>query len=232
MHAAFAVLTALEHRSRTGEGQQIELSFLETAANIAAEQVIEYNVYDHLMTRHGSRDPEAAPQGSYSCAEPETWVALSVRSDDAWGALVSLVAEPALRDPDFATMSNRHQRADLIDTYLEDWFRSKSAAKALELLHAAGVPAELVVHAYDVDTDTQMNARHFWEDIDHPVAGSIRYPGWPMRLRSRSAPWYRTPSPLLGQHTEVVLTELLGLSSAEIGELREEQIIGDRPLGL
>ena len=101
---------------------------------------------------------------------------------------------------------------------------------ALDALGAA--VAQPVVPAYAIDEDHQMQARGFWEPVVHPVVGEHRYPGWPMRLSGSTGGWYRSPAPLLGQHNEEVLSDLLGLDAEAIDHLRQAGVIGERPLGL
>jgi crotonobetainyl-CoA:carnitine CoA-transferase CaiB-like acyl-CoA transferase len=88
------------------------------------------------------------------------------------------------------------------------------------------------VHSYAIDTDEQMQSRGFWHPIQHPVVGTQRYPGWPIRLSGGPARWERSAAPLLGEHTEEVLKKLLGLTEEQLDELRAANVIGDRPLGL
>src|SRR5439155_26372304 len=91
MHAAFAVLTALEARERTGEGRLIEVPMLEVALNIAAEPAITWSAYGHRLDRQGNRGPRAVPQGVYACVGVERWVALSIETDDQWASFVELL---------------------------------------------------------------------------------------------------------------------------------------------
>ena len=229
-HAAFAVITALEHRARTGEGQHIELAMLDMAANLIAEQVLEHDVYGHLMRCEGNRSPTAAPQGVYGCDADGTWVALSVTTDAEWSRLRDVLGDPEWAgDPVLATAEGRRAAWQLLDKGLGEWFAARSSADALAALEAGGVPSEAVVAAYDVDGDEQMRARGFWEGIDHPVVGRVTYPGWPMRMSQRNGPWYRRPAPLLGQHNDEVLGAELGLSGHELEALRAAGVIGDRP---
>jgi crotonobetainyl-CoA:carnitine CoA-transferase CaiB-like acyl-CoA transferase len=210
IHAAFAILAALEQRSTTGRGQQIELSMIDLAVNVAAEQVIEHAVYGHLMTRDGNHGPRAAPQGVYPCVGRDEWVALAVSTDAEWVALRSALGHPAWADdPSLARAEGRHAE-----------------------LRGSNVPAEPVVPAWSIDQDEQMEARGFWEEVDHPVVGTHRYPGWPMKLSDGPGQWYRSPAPLLGQHTAEVLGKELGMTPEELAALRDAGVIGDRPLGL
>jgi crotonobetainyl-CoA:carnitine CoA-transferase CaiB-like acyl-CoA transferase len=119
--------------------------------------------------------------------------------------------------------------ADRIDKELASWSARRTLDDALAVLRGAGVPAEPVAWPYDLDQDEQLRARDFYEEVDHPVVGRQRYPGWPMRLSGGPTRWYRSPAPLLGQHTEEVLREELGLNEEELAALREAHVIGTQP---
>jgi len=232
MHSAFAVITALEHRARTGEGQQIELAMIDLAGNLNIEQVLEHSVYGHLMERLGNRQPGLAYQGVHASAEGEQWVAVRVASDAQWQALGHALGSPAwATEPELAGEVGRRDHHDRIDAELARWFAGLSQKDALAALRAAGVPAEPVVHSYDVDLDDQMNARGFWEDMAHPVTGTKRFPAWPIRGSSWGTPWFNRPAPLLGEHNAEILASL-GLGSGELESLEADGIIGNRPAGL
>lgn len=232
IHGAFAVLAALEQRRSTGEGQQIELAMLDMAVNIAVEQVIEYAAYGHVMAREGNRGPTAAPQGVYACAESDAWLALAVGTDHEWQELCRAMANPRLAaDEALAHAGGRREAHDRIDEEIASWCAGRTLGDALAALRSAGVPVEPVVSPCDIDHNEQMLARGFWEEVDHPVVGRQRYPGWPMRLSGGQGSWYRSPAPLLGQHTEEILSEELGLSAEELADLRAANVIGNRLAG-
>jgi crotonobetainyl-CoA:carnitine CoA-transferase CaiB-like acyl-CoA transferase len=232
MHSAFAVITALEHRARTGEGQQIEQAMIDLAGNLNIEQVLEYAVYDHLMERLGNRQPGTAHQGVYATVEPEQWIALRVSSDAEWDALRAAIGAPEWSlDPALQTAPGRRDAADRIDVELTSWFAGQSHKDALAALRSAGVPAEPVIHSYDVDLDDQMNIRGFWEEVTHPIVGTKRFPAWPIRAASRTAPWFKRHAPLLGEHNGEVLTSV-GVGAEDLATLSADGVIGTRPAGL
>ena len=231
VHGAFAVLAALEERRKTGRGQHVEVPMIDLAVNISAEQILEFEVYGELMSRTGNRCLQAAPQGVYSCAGADEWLALSVTTEEQWKALCEAIgAQSWAEDPDLASIDRRRAAHDRIDAEIATWCSDQTLTAALDALGAAA--AQPVVPAYAIDEDHQMQARGFWEPVVHPVVGEHRYPGWPMRLSGSAGGWYRSPAPLLGQHNEEVLSDLLGLDAEEIDHLRRAGVIGDRPLGL
>jgi len=110
IHGAFVVLAALEHRDRTGEGQQIEMPMAEVAMNVAAEPIVTWSAYGTLLEREGNRGAPGAPQGVYACKGDEQWVALSITNDREWRALAKVLGDPEwARDPSLATGANRRR---------------------------------------------------------------------------------------------------------------------------
>jgi crotonobetainyl-CoA:carnitine CoA-transferase CaiB-like acyl-CoA transferase len=110
------------------------------------------------------------------------------------------------------------------------WCATRDAAGAEQELRAQGVPAAAMVPAWLTLDDPQLRARGFFETVEHPVVGEHHYPTWPMRFSAGPARYWRAPAPLLGEHTEAVLRDELGLTDAELQRLREEHVIGNRPL--
>ena len=131
LHALFGLLLALEHRDRTGEGGLVEAAMVEAAANIAAEQPIEFSAYGALLNRNGNRGPCAAPQNLYQAAGPDehgrddTWVAIAVATDEQWLALRRAMGEPEwASEPGFLTARGRIAEQDRIDAHLQEWCRT------------------------------------------------------------------------------------------------------------
>jgi crotonobetainyl-CoA:carnitine CoA-transferase CaiB-like acyl-CoA transferase len=234
MQAVFALFLALEDRRHTGRGQLVEVPLLENALNIAAEQVIEYSAYGELLTRQENRGPVSAPQGVYRCApvgdDAEQYVAIAVATDAHWRALVSLLDDPDwARSPELASAEGRRAHHDEIDARLDAWLANQPRQAAALQLVSAGVPASEVVNAHDVMPHPQLEARGFFQTLEHPVTGTSRYPGFPMRFSAFGSGLHPSPPPTLGQHNAEVLREELGLSDEEIEALREAKVIGERP---
>jgi crotonobetainyl-CoA:carnitine CoA-transferase CaiB-like acyl-CoA transferase len=232
MHAAFATLVALCERDRSGGGHLLECPMVEAALNAAAEQVIEYTAYGHLMQREGNRAPHAAPQNVYACRGAERWLAVSVTTDAEWGGLVRALGSPAwARDPVFATHAGRRGAHDLLDAKLSGWAAARDRDDAVAELLAHGVPAAPVVDPRTTHAHPQLLARGFYETLEHPVVGKHPLSSLPFRYASVEA-WLHRPAPSLGQHSREVLRERLGLGEPELDALEQAQVIGTRPAGL
>ncbi len=231
MHALVATLMALEHRDRTGEGQLVEVSMVETAANVAAEIVIEASAYDRYLTRDGNHGPEGSPQGVYRCIGDDRWVALSVVDDDQWLRLRRALGDPEwARDPDLAAVAGRRDRATAIDSRLSDWAFARDPEAAAQTLLDHGVPAAVVMPADRIDEIPQLRARGFFIPVTHPVTGRHELPGWPFTFSglhgSSGAGWPDRPAPTLGQHNDEILGGELGLAPDVLAGLEARGVIG------
>jgi len=234
MHAAFALLVALEERERLGRGVHVECTMVEGALNAAAELAIEFSAYGGRMARQGNRSPAAAPQGLYPCANHDPvasprWLALSVETDGQWRALRQALGDPAwAREPALASHAGRRAAHDRIDAELRPWLAARERDAAIEALVAAGVPAAPVADPRAMHAHPQLVARGFFETIDHTEVGPQATPAVPFRYAS-VARWLRRPAPALGQHNHEILSQLLGLSDAQIAALAQAKVIGDQP---
>ena len=236
MHAAVALLAAIEHRDRTGEGQLVEVAQIEVGASMAAESVISWSLNGEAPGRSGNRHPVYAPQGVYECAQDRPgWVALSVRHDEDWAALITLEGAPdALRDERFATASGRRSAADELDALLEVWCATQNADDLAELLVGGGVPAARVLTVDRFNEDPHLVARSFYQSVEHPLSGPRLFPRYPMRFdfEEDARVTHQRPAPLLGQHNTEILRDELGLSQAEVAALEEAAVIGNVPRGV
>ena len=229
VHAAVALLAALEHKRCTGEGQLIEVAQIEVGAAVTAEPVIEYSLTGKVRPREGNRH-RTYVQGVYPASGHDEWVAISVRHDSDWAAVVEAIGLTELRDDArFASQAARLEDHDAFDEVLAAWTGKHGPDEVVEELVRRGVPADRVLTSdrmYDVD---QLHARGYYEELVHPITGRHRFPGWPFRIAPGPARHHRLPSPTLGQHNAEVL-QSLGLTAEEIATLREQRVIGDRLL--
>ena len=201
VHAGVALLAALEHRRRTGQGQLIEVAQIEVAAAVTAEPVIEYSMTGVVQKRQGNRQ-RGHLQGVYPTIEADVWVALSVPDD-------------------------QQVDHDLFDELVAAWTRTQTPEAIVEGLQAQGIPAERVVTGDQMYGIPQLDVRGYYEELEHPITGAHRYPGWPFRITPGPGRHHRTAPPMLGQHNDEILRGL-GLSEVEIADLRKQGIIGER----
>jgi crotonobetainyl-CoA:carnitine CoA-transferase CaiB-like acyl-CoA transferase len=228
-HAGVALLAALEHRRRTGEGQLIEVAQIEVAACLAAEPVIEYSMNGVVRPREGNRR-RGLVQGVYPTAGDDAWVALSVRDDTDWARLVDVMGRPELLDdPRFASAHHRELAHDEVDAYVGAWTRSRTAAQIVDILGAQHIPVERVLTPDRMYDMPQLDARGYYQELDHPITGPHRYPGWPFRLTPGPRRHHRCAPPTLGQHNEEILSGL-GMTNGEIEALRAQRVIGEAAL--
>jgi crotonobetainyl-CoA:carnitine CoA-transferase CaiB-like acyl-CoA transferase len=225
IHAAFAMLAALEHRRRTGEGQLVEVPMVEVALNVAAEQVVTYSAYGLVLERQGDRGP-AAPQGVYQCAGDDQWIALAVETDQHWRALQRVMDEPEwAAAASLASRSGRRRQHDRVDDQVAAWFAGRDRDAVADALLAAGVPAAPVWDQMALGELPQLANRGFFQRVHHPIVGDVDLPG--IGLRSAQIDFaYQAAAPTLGQHTVAVLRERLSCDDAELAALAADGAIG------
>ena len=232
LHAVVATLAALEKADELGRGVFVEVPMVETALNIAAEVVIEYDAYGAQLVRAGNRGPVAAPQNLYRCAGPgdDAWLALAVATDEQWQALRAVLSDPEwARAPELADAAGRRRAHDAIDERLAVFCADRDATELADALVAQGIPAAHVVPPSQALDNPQFAATGFAEAIHHPIVGTHRLPGLPMRLAGRRRPWFTRPAPTLGQHNDEVLLGVAGFTPDRIAELRRSGVVGERP---
>jgi len=233
VHALNALLLALEHRRRTGEGVLIEAAMVDAALNIAAEQVIEYSAYGALLRRDGNRGPTAAPQNLYRTNEidefgrRDCWVAVAVATDEQWAGLCTAVDKPAWAT-EIPTAEARRAQEDIIDEHLAAWCGQRTGDDIVEALWSHDVPVAKVMQPHRQSELPQLAARGFFEDVDHPVNATTLHSTLPFTSTRGADRIHTQPAPLLGQHNREILIEL-GLSDKDIAELETEGVIGTAP---
>ncbi len=228
-YAAMAILTAIFHRNRTGQGQYLDLAQVEAAINLTGPAILEAEVNGRpnrrpdLPVGNRSQAGPAAPFGIYPAAGDDRWIAISVLDDEQWLAFRRAIGEPDwAADLGLATAEGRRARQDELDARVAAWTREHDAHAAMHLLQEHGVPAGVVQDAEDlIERDEQHRARGFFEWMDHPVIGRTRY-NRPVARLSATPGQIRGRAPLHGEHTRQVLGEVLGLDGAALDALEEQ----------
>jgi crotonobetainyl-CoA:carnitine CoA-transferase CaiB-like acyl-CoA transferase len=224
-YGAIAIMMALHHRNRTGEGQEIDISQVEAGMVLNGPAVLDFTVNGRSWRRPGmppgnrAWQPAVAPHNTYACAGEDRWLALEARNDAEWQALVRAMDEPEwAAEPRFATNEARLANQDELDARIETWTSELEDYEAMEILQAAGVPAGVCQKASDrFERDPQLAARDWWHSLPHPELGPTDYDGVVPRL-ALTPGQLRTASPVLGEHTHEILRDVLGLTDDQIAE--------------
>jgi benzylsuccinate CoA-transferase BbsF subunit len=228
VHGAFALLAALYHRRKTGEGQYIDMSQWECAMGLLPEGIMEYTMNGGELARDGNRDPLIAPHGIFPSKDRfdnsgimvDMWVSIVAADDAEFGRLAGAIGRPELAsDPRFATAAARKRNEDKLEAAIAAWTSQRGAAEAEQILQSAGVAAAICAPNKFVAEDPHLEERGYWVKLDHPEVGVQQHCGIPWRM-NRTGGKVRAPAPLIGQHTDEVLTQVLGYSADDVARLR------------
>jgi crotonobetainyl-CoA:carnitine CoA-transferase CaiB-like acyl-CoA transferase len=225
MYAAVAILAALRHRDITGEGQFIDLALLDTEVSWLVNQGANYLVSGRAPGRLGNAHPNIVPYTVMPASNG--WFVLGVGNEAQYRKFCEFAGRPELaEDARFATNAARVKHRDVLYPILEEVTRARPVAAWIEGLERLGVPAGPVNDIAQVFADPQVQARGMRIEMDREgvAGGSVPMIGNPIKF-SRSPVEYRDPPPRLGEHTDAVLADLLGLSPEEIAALRASGVV-------
>lgn len=217
LHGLFAVMCALDHRSRTGEGQYISLSQTEATIAVIGDVMMDYLANGREPQSLGNRSLHAAPHGCYRCKGEDRWCAVAVFGEAEWKSFCEVLGRPEwLIDPRFSTLSSRLQNAEVLDELIVQWTAGLTDYEVMSALQAAGVAAGVVQNTEDqLKRDRQLADREFFEEVPHLKKGSVIAAGIPVGLTAtpgRSGP----AGAAVGEDNEYVFGELLGMTREEI----------------
>jgi crotonobetainyl-CoA:carnitine CoA-transferase CaiB-like acyl-CoA transferase len=217
--AASAILAALHHRERTGEGQFIELAQVEGTINLLGSALLEASATGAAPELRGNRSLDAAPHNAFRCAGEDRWVAIAVSNDEQWRALCGVIDRPRLAtDARFATLEARRSHEDELEAIVEDWTGDLDAWEAMHRLQQGGVPAAVVEDLEDLTTrDPALPGRHLVPVRREGEPHTYTLHAQPARIDGATAPL--TPPPHFGEHNEEILRGLLGYDEASHSEL-------------
>jgi benzylsuccinate CoA-transferase BbsF subunit len=223
--AAFAILAALNYRQRTGRGQNIDLSSTEAISCLAGEVFMDYTMNNRVTERSGNRDQLMAPHNCYPCRGEECWVTIAISTDEEWQAFCRVLGNPQwAEDGRFADAGSRWQNREELDKLISEWTRQYSDYEVTEALQRVGVAAAPALSGEKVFKDPHVRQRALFVEVEHPEIGKrlVVRPPWSFSAASARV---RRASPLMGEHNQYVLGELLGMSPGEINQLVEDQVV-------
>ena len=218
-----AIAAALDYRRRTGEGVYLDAAQLESSVQFVAPALLDFQANGRTPCRNGNRDERGAPHGVYRCAGQEEWIAISVMTEDQWGGFCRAIGHPAwAQQPEFETLAARKEHEERLDHLVGMWAAEQNAREAMETLQAHGVPAGVANNGKELGEDPQLVHDRYFARFRHPEMGEVDYA--PHSMTFSHSPQRLGRSPCLGEHTETICREILGLSQEMFDQLKDEGV--------
>jgi len=231
MYMALAILYALIHKQRTGEGQWVDLSCTEAGLSLNGPAILDWTVNGRPMRRsdrpegNRSSSPPMAPHGIFACRGDDEWISIACRSDADWAVLAGVIDEAWARDAQWKTLAGRLDRQDELEAKLTTWTEARDKFEIQRAVIAAGVPSAAVQKpAERIDHDPGTSEFGLWPEVRHAKMGRVRVDGLPAHF-SKTDWKIEQGGPCVGEHTDQVLSELLGYDATEIAKLHEQGVV-------
>ncbi len=226
LNSVAAIMTALNHRRRTGQGQFIDLALIEGPICQIGEYIVAHSRTGIQPPRVGNSHPDHAPHGVYPALGEDEWIAICVMSDAEWVELCGLMTRPELANsPEFSHSSERRRNASRLDPMIAEWTRQRDGARLAAALQDVGIAAGRAAKNYQLLADPHLAERGFFVEIEEPDVGGKVYPGQAVRMPGLNPSAWR-PSARLGEHTDRILSGLLGMSDKRISRMEQDETIG------
>ena len=231
-HTVFAVMAALMHRLRTGQGQFVDISQTQATSSTIPEVLMDFSANGRSGHRIGNQDIVMSPHGCYPCRGDDRWITIAVATDEEWQAVCRVLGQNGwAADPRFEDSLSRWKNRDELDALIGTVTSTWDAHELMHALQKDGVAAGAVLDSKDLLFDPHLGQRNFYEVVPHHESTGIPplpYAGRPWKL-SKTPAVNNQPAPLMGEHNNLVLSGLLGKSAEEMAELEEAGIIGYGP---
>ncbi len=218
-----ALVAALDRRERTGQGTYLDASQFEGSVQFMAPALLDYEANGRVAARMGNAAACGAPHGVYACQGADRWCAIAVLEPAQWEGFRAALGQPDWTDdPRFATAESRLANQEELDRRVGEWTREREAQAVMDLMQRHGVAAGVLNTGEDLGRDPQLAHDGYYHRLAHPVMGDIEYPEHSISFsEARQEVW---PSPCLGQHTEWVCKQILGLDDARFASLRADNV--------
>jgi crotonobetainyl-CoA:carnitine CoA-transferase CaiB-like acyl-CoA transferase len=225
LNGVSALLVALRHQAKTGEGQFIDLSQAESLFPLGAHGILEFTANSTPPLRSGNRSSLFAPHGVYPCVGEDKWIVIQILEEGQWLKFQEIVGAPIKK---FGDLKDRLSKLDELDKTISVWTSSQEAQKLMYVLQEARIPAASTQNVSSLLNDPHLNSRNFWQWLDRAIVGNQPNPSAPFYVNEKRLK-IKTPAPTLGQHNEEVLTDILGLKQNDLDRLKDIGIIGTKP---
>lgn len=223
IHAAFGIMTALYYRQQKGKGQYVDVSMMDSVFSILESFVVQYTMTMVNPQRTGNEHVASAPFDSFQTEDD--YVIIATASEKLFRKLAQVMGkEELLKDQRFGTNVLRKQNYSQLKPIITAWTKQHTTSEVVGLLDQAKIPVAPILSIQQLVKHPQIKARNMLVEVEHPVAGKISIPGFPIKF-SATPGAVRKPAPLLGQHTSEVLSEILGLTQDKINELRNAKVL-------
>jgi crotonobetainyl-CoA:carnitine CoA-transferase CaiB-like acyl-CoA transferase len=222
LNGASALLVALRHQARRGEGQFVDLSQVEGLFPLAAHGIMHYSTTQTELPRTGNQSEEAAPHGVYACAGEDDWIVIQIFDDVQWQVFRDEAS------PYLDTITDRFAQRNALDEAITAWTETKNAHQLMMALQAKRIPAAATNKSSGLLQDVQLVKRGYWQWMERAVVGRQPNPSAPFRGNNGAAV-LKSPAPTLGEHNHEVLVDELGISEQEFNRLMQGGVIGNRP---
>jgi CoA:oxalate CoA-transferase len=218
VHAAFAIMTALWHREKTGKGQQVDVSMLETMVAILEGGIVRWTIGKELLTPIGSMNPHEAPMAAFQCKDG--YVIIATVGDEHWQRFCRAINRPDWgADPALQTKAQRWAKKHALQEEIEKITTRYTVKEVGEMMDKERVANSSILNIKEVVEDPHLNERGYFVDVEHPVIGKAKIPGVPFKM-SETPGAVERPSPLVGEHNELIFGKYLKMGKEELRKLK------------
>ena len=223
VHAAFAMMTALWYREKTGVGQYIDVSMQETMVSILEGGIVRWTIGKELLTPIGSMNPHEAPMAAFRCKDG--YIIIATVGDEHWQRFCRAIGRPDwAADPGYRTKRQRWEKKYILQEEIEKWTSPRTVKEVGEIMDRERVANSPILNIQQVVDDPHLKERAYFTEIEHPLIGKAKIPGIPFKL-SETPGKVESPSPLIGEHNELILGKYLGLSKSEVSQLKADGVL-------
>jgi CoA:oxalate CoA-transferase len=223
VHAAYAIMTALYYREKTGVGQYVDVSMLETMVAILEGAIVRWTIGKELLTPIGSHNPHEAPMAAFRCKDG--YIIIATVGDEHWQRFCRAIHRPDWgADPEYRTKRQRWEKKYILQEEIEKITTRHTIKEVGEMMDRERVANSPIFNIKQVVEDPHLEDRGYFVEVEHPVIGRAKIPGIPFKL-SETPGSVERPSPLVGEHNEFILGKYLNIGKEELKKLKEEGAI-------